>query len=260
MTDGEGDESRSIDDTTFAVDVPIEFLERAVYVPAAETLVVADLHLGRAAASAVDAPIDDGGDVLARLETLLAQTAPTTVVVAGDLLHAFSSVPEGVDWDVTRLERAVADADADLVVTPGNHDSMLETVYAGQTAECYRLADGETVVCHGHERPVLEGDDDPEPQPQPRRYIVGHDHPALSIGGRKLPCFLYGENVYRGADVLMLPAFTRSAAGATVNNHRVRDFQSPLIRDADAMAPGVRDESSASVLWFPPLGKSRRLL
>ena len=247
---------------TYSPDVPIEFLERAVYVPAANTLVVADLHLGRAAASTVDAPIDDGGDVRARLEALMARTNPATVVIAGDLLHAFSTIPDGVDWDVTRLERTVADDGADLVVTPGNHDSMLETVYAGETAESYRLADGETVVCHGHERPALTENDglESQPQPEPRRYIVGHDHPALSIGGRKLPCFLYGEGVYQGADVLMLPAFTRSAAGATVNNHRGRDFQSPLIRDADAMAPGVRDESSASVLWFPPLGESRRLL
>ncbi|MFP8955671.1 metallophosphoesterase [Natrialbaceae archaeon A-CW3] len=253
---------------TYSPDVPIEFLERAVYVPAAKTLILADLHLGRAAASTVDAPIDDGGDVRARLEALIARTNPATVVIAGDLLHAFSTIPDGVDWDVTRLERAVEDAGADLVVTPGNHDSMLETVFSGRTAASYRLADDETVVCHGHERPTLEGDDGAKSQPQPkpklkpkpRRYIVGHDHPALSIGGRKLPCFLYGEDVYQGADVLMLPAFTRSAAGATVNNRRGRDFQSPLVGDADAMAPGVRDDSSASMLWFPPLGESRRLL
>ncbi|MXV61068.1 metallophosphoesterase [Natronorubrum sp. JWXQ-INN-674] len=240
------------------VDLPVSPIERVLFVPQADALVVADLHLGKAADSSIDAPIDDGADVRDRLESLLARTDPDTVVVAGDVLHSFRGVPRGVERELSALEDCVDAAGASFVVTPGNHDAMLEDVFDGPTASEYRLADGETVVCHGHERPELEA----------TRYVVGHDHPALSVEGRKLPCFLYGPDAADGvgdeaqaeADVVMLPAFTRLAAGATVNGMRARDFQSPLVSDADRFHPAVWDDSSEEPLWFPRLGECRRLL
>ncbi|SER68030.1 metallophosphoesterase [Natrinema salaciae] len=232
------------------VDVPFTLRDRAVAVPAAETLVLADVHFGKAAASSVDVPIDDGSDVVDRLRDRLAETRPTTVVVAGDLLHSFSRIPRGVERDLGRLADAVDEADADLIVTPGNHDAMLEEAFGGETVDEYALADGETVVCHGHEEPEAAAD----------RYIVGHVHPALSIEGRKRPCFLYGPGQYCGADVLVLPAFTRLAAGSTVNRMAGRDFQTPVVRNADAFHPAIRDDASGETLWFPPLGECRRLL
>ncbi|MFC4436884.1 MULTISPECIES: metallophosphoesterase [Natrialbaceae] len=233
-----------------AVDVPFTLTNRAVYLPEADALVLADVHFGRVAASSVDAPVDDGGDVCDRLEESLSAWQPETVVVAGDLLHSFSRIPRGVERSVSRFVDRVETVGASLVVTPGNHDTMLEAVFPGETTPAYRLADGETVVCHGHEPPSADAD----------RYVVGHDHPALSIDGRKRPCFLYGPDSYEGASVLMLPAFTRLASGATVNRMRSRDFQSPLVTDVDACYPAVRDPSSDETLWFPPLGQSRRLL
>jgi putative SbcD/Mre11-related phosphoesterase len=232
------------------IDVPFSLHDRAVFVPAAETLVLADVHLGKAAASRVEAPIDDGTDVVDRLDSLLAELEPATVVVAGDLLHSFSRLPRGVERDLARLVETVDKSGADLVVTPGNHDTMLADAFDGDTSDEYALADAETVVCHGHERPETTAE----------RYIVGHDHPALSVEGRKLPCFLYGPERYEGADVLVLPAFTRLAAGSTVNGMAGRDFQTPLVRTADAFHPAVTDDSSGETLWFPPLGECRQLL
>ncbi|MDQ2049305.1 metallophosphoesterase [Natronolimnohabitans sp. A-GB9] len=232
------------------VDPPVSPIGRALFVPGADALVVADVHLGRGADSRIEAPIDDGADVRERLTSLLERTEPTTVVVAGDLLHSFGRLPRGLEADLAALENCVADTGADLVVTPGNHDTMLESVFDGETTPEYRLADGETVVCHGHERPALEAD----------RYVVGHDHPALAVEGRKHPCFLYGPAAYEGTDVVMVPAFTTLAAGATVNGMAAPDFQSPLVTDADAFHPAVWDDSSAEPLWFPPLGECRRLL
>lgn len=229
----------------------LSFAERAVYVPAAETLVLADLHLGRGEASAVDAPIDAADDAVARLRALLDRFDPATVVVAGDLLHSFSWIPRGVRRAIDGIETAVDEAGAALVCTIGNHDTLLEDAFDGETVPASRLTDGETVVCHGHERPNIEGS----------QYLIGHDHPALSVRGRKRPCFLYGPDAYDGgADVLVVPAFTRLARGTTVNGRRARDFQSPLITDADAFHPVVRDVEGAETLWFPPLGDCRGVL
>lgn len=230
----------------------IEFslASRSVSVPDADALVLADVHLGKGAASSVDAPLEAAEDSVSRLKHRLESREPSTVVIAGDLLDSFDSVPRGVEADLAELRDLVADAGASLVVTPGNHDTMLEDVFDGTVADEHRLADGETVVCHGHNAPESTAE----------RYIIGHDHPALSVDGRKLPCFLYGPDAYDGADVLVCPAFTRLARGATVNDMRGRDFQSPLIRDSDAFHPAVRDEAGAETLWFPPLGECRRLL
>ncbi|MFU8868803.1 metallophosphoesterase [Natronococcus sp.] len=236
---------------TDAVDVPFELDDRAVYFPRAETLVLADLHLGRGAASRVEAPIGGEEDVGDRLEALLATRNPDTVVVAGDLLHSFSRVPRGVERSITRLADSVEAADASLVVTPGNHDTMLESVFDGETAPAYRLADGETVVCHGHESP---------PEEDATRYVIGHEHPAIEVDGRKRPCALYDPGGDGRAATLLLPAFTRLAGGRTVNRLRSSDLQSPLVGALDDYYPAVYDRSSAETLWFPPLSESRRLL
>ncbi|WP_101296319.1 metallophosphoesterase [Halegenticoccus soli] len=227
----------------------LAFRDRAVFVPDAAALVLADLHVGRDEASSVEFPLGERSDLEDRLTALLAHFDPAEVVVAGDVLHSFS----GPSADAREGLRAVADAcraaGARPVLVAGNHDAALERVWDGTVHDEYPL-DGGTVVCHGHEAPDREAD----------LYVVGHDHPAIAIEGRKRPCYLYGEGTYRGADVLMLPAFNRLAAGATVNGMRTADFQCPLVTDADALRPIVYDRESHETLWFPPLGAFRRML
>jgi hypothetical protein len=251
-----------------------QFRDRAVYLPAEETLVVADLHVGRDASSAVELPLGERADLTDRLAALLAEFSPAEVVVAGDLLHAFDRIPEGVAETVAALGETVTDAGAELVVVRGNHDSMLDSVHdsvrdsvrgelgAGgdaaatsgddrasvPTPEEYRV--GETIVAHGHAAPDESAD----------RYVVGHDHPAIEIEGARRPCLLYGPEAYRGGDVVMVPAFNRLAPGVAVDEMSARDFQSPLVRDADALRPVVWDSDSDEVLSFPPLGEFRRML
>jgi metallophosphoesterase superfamily enzyme len=227
----------------------VRFRDRAAYLPGADALVLADVHLGRAATSNVEFPLNERSDALDRLRDLLAATTPETVVVAGDLLHSFSTVPGGVADAVASVADAVRDAGGSLVVTPGNHDTRLEAVFDGETTDEYRLQDG-TLVCHGHEPP--DGD--------APRYVVGHDHPAIRIEGRRHPCFCYGEGVFQGGDVLALPAFSRLAKGVLVNGATGRDVQSPLLSSLPAFHPVVRDTDAAETLRFPPLRSFRDLL
>jgi hypothetical protein len=224
---------------------PVTFRDRAALV--GETLVLADVHVGRDATSGVEFPLGERDRLVRRVARLLSWAEPAELVVAGDLLHSFSTVPDGVPGTVSRLQGLAEEAGADLVVTPGNHDTMLESVYDGPAPAAYELADG-TVVLHGHEAPGRSAD----------RYVLGHDHPKLTVQGRERPCYLRGE--YRDAELLMLPAFTRLAAGTAVEGLRAREFQSPLVTDADALRPVVRDEGADETYEFPPLGEFRRLL
>lgn len=226
----------------------LTFRDRAVIVGG--TLVIADLHLGRERSADVELSLGSESAMRERLETLLADHNPRDVVVAGDALHSFDSLPPGVASAFEGLRESVADHGADLIITPGNHDVRLDAVWDGPTPDSYTLADGETVVLHGHE----------PPEPSAERYLIGHDHPAIEIEGRKRPCFLRGVGAYRGSDVVVLPSFNELVAGVRINGMRAADFHSPLIQNAGAFRPIVRDGNAAETLEFPPLGSFREML
>ena len=229
--------------------------DRAAYLRDADALVLADLHVGRAEASDVALPLDEAGDLRGRLAALLERFDPAEVVFAGDLLHEFGRASAATERSLDALAAACRAAGARPVLVRGNHDAMLDSVWAGTVRDAYELdgaGEGGTVVRHGHEAPPTDE--------AAALYVVGHDHPAIDIEGRRRPCYLYGAGAYRGADVLMLPAFTRLAGGAEVNGMRGRDFGSPLVTDPDAFRPLVRAEGDDETLTFPPLGEFRRLL
>lgn len=223
---------------------------RAVYLPTADAVVCADLHVGKDDTSNVEMRLGEHEDVTGRFEALLDRFEPTAVVIAGDLLHSFQTLSRGASETIETLCDIVDAADCRLVVTPGNHDVLLDQLWDGQMADEHRLPGTEIVVTHGHELPDTHAD----------LYVVGHDHPTIEIEGQRRPCLLYDTDHYENASVLMLPAFSRLPAGVAVNRMHTRDFQSPFIRDADALRPVVYDQSADQSHTFPPLGKFRRLL
>lgn len=219
------------------------FRDRAVYFPTVETLVLADVHLGRDRASNVELPLGERTDVLDRLGRLLDRFGPGEVVVAGDLLHSFDRVPRPVERTLAALETRIDDAGAALVVVEGNHDTMLGSLLESEP-ECLV---GDAIVRHGHD----------SPEKNAPLYVIGHEHPAITIEGRKRPCYLVGPAV-DGGRVLVLPAFTRLAPGTDVS--RTRRFRSPLLSRPGEYRPIVRDEEADETLWFPPLSAFRALL
>lgn len=213
-----------------------------------DVAVIGDLHVGKAHASNVDFPIGESDDLLARFEDLCSRAELAEVVIAGDLLHSFDNVPGRVTETLGAL-KAVADGnDVTVVVLPGNHDTLLDACWDGTTRSEYQI--GDTVIVHGHV----------EPETPARRYVIGHEHPVIEIEGRRHACFLLGEGVYDGADLIVVPAFNRLLAGVVINDMRTADFMSPLVRNAGAMAPIVWDEQEARPLHFPPLEQFRHRL
>jgi metallophosphoesterase superfamily enzyme len=221
-----------------------------VFVPDAATLVIADLHVGRGEASSVTLPLGERADLVDRLRDLLAETDPETVVFAGDVLHRFDGATERARATVDALADACRDAGARPVFVRGNHDTVLDDLRDDVEATHVVDDDPRTVVCHGHELPEVRAD----------RYVIGHDHPAITIEGQRHPCFLDVSDAHRGADVLMLPAFSRLAPGVTVNDARGGDLQSPLVDSLADARPVVYDGEDGSTLRFPPLSAFRRML
>ncbi|WP_096393492.1 metallophosphoesterase [Halorubrum trapanicum] len=252
----------------------VAFAERAIYLPANDALVVADLHVGRGEASAVSLPLGERADLIDRLRDLLDRFDPATVVVAGDVVHTFDRVSDRARGALEALRDACDARGAALELVAGNHDAALADAWDSRVRDELVLDESgdrtasdapRTVVCHGHEAPATAAD----------RYAIGHVHPTIEIEGDRRPCVLRGEGTYRGADLLVLPAFTRLAPGVAVNDMRTDAFDSPLVTDADRLAPVVIDPDggdgpaadagggagdAGAVLRFPPLGEFRELL
>ncbi|MEO7055726.1 MAG: ligase-associated DNA damage response endonuclease PdeM [Caldimonas sp.] len=181
--------------------------EKAVFIASSRTLLVADIHIGKALSfRALGVPVPHGttGETLAALSALIARWRARRVVFLGDFLHsarahAVATITAVSDW------RAAHDS-VELVLVRGNHDDR-----AGDPPRHLRievvdepLMDAGFALCH---------------HPRPRRgayVLAGHLHPCVHLGGRaydhlRLPCFWFGGSVG------VLPAF-----GAFTGMHPIR--------------------------------------
>jgi metallophosphoesterase superfamily enzyme len=168
----------------------------AVHLPSA-TLVIADLHLGYSAArraSGEAVPLPDLAALLAPLAAVAGRTEARRLVVAGELFEAGCS-----DSLLSAFLDQLRDLDLELAgIVPGNHDRGLES--GGLPVPLY--ADG-FPLGGWH---VVHGDGELPAGP----VVHGHIHPCLRWRGIAAPCFLLGPGR------LVLPAFSRDAAGANV--------------------------------------------
>jgi len=182
--------------------------ERALWLPDAGLLLVADAHIGKAQSfRRLGVPVPEGttAGTLARLDAALARCAANEaavrgVVFLGDLLHAARG--RGAATLAAVAAWRGRHAALDLVLVRGNHDS-----HAGDPPADW----GVTCVDEPWSPPGLGGlalAHHPEPgHARDGRYVLaGHVHPAVVLGGRahqrlRLPCFHFGPAVG------VLPAF-----------------------------------------------------
>ena len=181
--------------------------ERALLLERASTLVVADVHLGKAAAfRAAATPVPTGSTTadLSRLASILRRTGAGRLVILGDFLHA----REGRHPRTLATARAwrARHADLEVVLVRGNHDRR-----AGDPPDELRFTcvDGpllEDGLAFGH-----------EPEPVRGAYALGgHVHPAVRLKGparerARLAAFVFGLRVG------LLPAFGSFTGSAVVS-------------------------------------------
>jgi DNA ligase-associated metallophosphoesterase len=175
--------------------------EKAIYWPARRTLIVSDLHIGKAAAfraAGVPVPEQTTAATLDRLTRAVERTGAARILCLGDLLHA----PSG--RTAAALEAVAAwrarHAELDIVLVRGNHDTRSGDPPATWAIKCV-------------DEPW---DDDPANSPFTWRHkpgvtlgrytLAGHIHPAIALDGAgrqrlTLPCFHFGPQLG------ILPAF-----------------------------------------------------
>jgi uncharacterized protein len=184
--------------------------ERALLWERTGTLIVADAHLGKAAAfraAAIPMPGGTTTEALSRLTTALEKTGARRLLLLGDFFHAKSGRASQTLAAISSWRDR--HADLEIVLVRGNHD-----LRAGDPP-----ADWDFACC---DEPCLEPPFAFRHHPAEERVgyvLAGHIHPAVSLSGlggqrEKLPCFLFGERIG------LLPAFGGFTGGASVRPRR----------------------------------------
>lgn len=180
--------------------------DKAVWWPATRTLIVADVHFGKAAAfraGGVPVPAGTTRTDLARLSALVENTAARRIVFLGDLLHARAG-RAAATLEAIGQWRA-AHADVEMALVRGNHDRGAGDPPKAWGMRCVSRALIEGPFAFQH-----------EPKPHRRGYVLsGHLHPSVTLGGRaggrlRAACYWFGK------EVAVLPAFGRFTGLATV--------------------------------------------
>jgi uncharacterized protein len=158
--------------------------------------VIADMHLGYewARGRAGDLlPAHSLAETLDKLTRLLERVGFDRLVVAGDMVE--SSLPcSQTEEDIEHLVSWLSARGVELIALRGNHDPPRQPPLA-ETLDV-----GGWTIGHGDE-PIVGS-----------RVIFGHHHPVLRAAGTTAPCFLVGPTM------IVLPAFSRNAAGLAVNS------------------------------------------
>lgn len=195
-------------ETTLAGESAWLFAERAMYLPAHRALLIADAHLGKAAAfRKLGVPVPHGTTArnLAVISRLLEKTGAQQLIFLGDLFHnavALSAEHSTVmeQWCEWRAQQS---ASLEIILIEGNHDAKALRAKALPAAMGITLVEGIYTLGAFALTHIL-----------PLEYISmralyalsGHIHPSVYITGRakqgvRLPCYWFTESAG------VLPAF-----------------------------------------------------
>lgn len=164
------------------------------------TLVVADLHLGKATAfqaRGLAVPEGDSAADLERLALVAAAAQASRIVINGDLFHSPAGLTPAIKSTLTRW---LAEMPIPVQLVTGNHDAKLPRLPAYLRAV-------DSLDCCGLR--IVHDPADPK-YDMPR--ICAHWHPYARISDGKntslrLPCFLYRRQT------LVIPAFGQFTGG-----------------------------------------------
>lgn len=180
--------------------------EKAIYIERLQSLLVADIHLGKSETfQALGVPITNqvNWQTLERLRSLCLTVNPKTLIILGDLFHSRLGLVDEVIEGWSEFCRATS-SHIQLIV--GNHDRHLTSMLATCEIECHSTVVQIQNLILSH-----------EPSPQPNTLnICGHIHPCFRVRSKldtlRLPCF-YFDAVQ---STLTLPSFGEFTGGHEV--------------------------------------------
>lgn len=219
-------------------------------------LIISDLHIGYS--DVIDSMTieDEQEEIIDRLKNVYSSNQIDKLVIAGDIFHEFGSPSKPARELLKRIRRVSSEYGVEFIALKGNHDSnaVSDSKYLVDFKDEYYFTtsynDSESVVgvIHGHKPPEKDAS----------LYILGHLHPNIRIDGVSWPIYLYGENIYNGSDVLILPAFSSYKDGVIVSKTTHTEIDFPLVSPTEfsELSPIVFDSENDDIRVFPILEKS----
>lgn len=236
----------------------VEYYRNAVYFPDIGVCACADVHIGiedSVQAEGFSMPLDEERELLERFRAVIKKFKPKVLILNGDVLHEFGRLRKSTKKSFDRITMELFASVDEVVVLTGSHDKMMDVALedAGAAPADYYFKDG-VLFAHGDAVPKRASGDDV------KLIVIGHDHPMLDVDLKKEPCFLYGDKVWHGKDVLVLPAFNPLCSGTTINGMEARDFLSPFLRESDIGNYRPILAVGGEALEFPMLKEFRDIL
>lgn len=171
--------------------------EKCIFFPENETLVIADIHLGKAAhfrKAGIIIPQQAGTDRdFNILQSLLDKYQAKRIIFLGDLFHSAENAAWQHFVDFSRKHRQT-----ELILIKGNHDVLPTAYYTQGNLKVHLETLREDFILYSH-APLPE-------VPRDVLNIAGHVHPAVNLKTKgkqslRLPCF------HLESSLLLLPAF-----------------------------------------------------
>jgi DNA ligase-associated metallophosphoesterase len=170
--------------------------EKALFRPADDTLILADLHLGKAQhfrKNGIYIPQKSAEKDYERLTALIHSTKPARIILLGDLFHSTYNHEWQLFCEFVKNSKQI-----EFVLVLGNHDILDKAHYKHICSEIIEntFEEGDVIFSHHPLKKIPTG----------KVCLAGHIHPGVVMQGKakqqmKLPCF------YQHANQLILPAF-----------------------------------------------------
>lgn len=206
-------------------------LSGGMYLPAHDTLLVADLHFEKGSSFAqrgMMLPPYDTRETLAALTDVVARLNPGTVIALGDSFHDIGGPARLGDDE--RAALAAAQAGRNWIWVTGNHDRILPGTIGGEVVA--EMALGPLTLRH-------------EPQPGVANEVAGHLHPVGKVvmrgrGVRRrafltdgLRCVMPAFGAYAGGlnacDAAFKPLFPKSFVAHLIGTERIFAIARPML-------------------------------
>jgi DNA ligase-associated metallophosphoesterase len=170
--------------------------EKALFRAGDATLIIADLHLGKAQhfrKNGIYLPQKSAEKDYERLKQLITSLKPRRIILLGDLFHSTYNHEWELFCEVVNSFKKI-----EFVLILGNHDILEEQHYKSICSKIVEDVLEEEDVVFSHQ-PLKK-------TPENKINIAGHIHPGVVLSGKgkqhvKLPCFYWFNNQ------LILPAF-----------------------------------------------------
>ena len=207
------------------------------------TLVVSDLHIGfeeKFKSSGIN--IGPNVEKMAtELESLISENNATNLVIAGDVKSGIDRIMQS-EWEsVPKLLNRISKK-CRVTIVPGNHDGGLQNLIPDsvQVADINGITIEDTLIIHGHTRPLLKFKDC-------GRILMGHVHPIYQRRGSPLsgmPVWafvrvsrksLFQEIIPDDSlvEVIVIPSFNLDLVVSGYISDEIRDERrsSPIVRE-----------------------------